>query len=98
MNEFFDLIKNILVVCCLLATLSATCRQEQTRDRIDAKIDALLIWQATNGSGNTAASGSSQPSAATSPPTCRQEQTRDQNDAKIDALLSAELETKGDNQ
>ena len=42
MNEFFDLIKNILVVCCLLATLSATCRQEQTRDRIDAKIDALL--------------------------------------------------------
>ena len=42
MNEFFDLIKNLLVVCCLLATLSATCRQEQTRDRIDAKIDALL--------------------------------------------------------
>jgi len=98
MNEFFDLIKNLLVVCCLLATLSATCRQEQTRDRIDAKIDALLIRQATNGSGNTAASGSSQPSAATSPPTCRQEQTRDQNDAKIDALLSAELETKGNNQ
>lgn len=42
MNEFFDLIKNLLVVCCLLATLSATCRQEQTRDRIDTKIDALL--------------------------------------------------------
>lgn len=40
--KFIDLIKNILVVCCLLATLSATCRQEQTRDRIDAKIDALL--------------------------------------------------------
>lgn len=48
MNEFFDLIKNILIVCCLLATFSATCRQEQTRDRIDAKIDALISVKETN--------------------------------------------------
>ena len=41
MNEFLDLIKNILVCCCLCATLCATCRQEQTDERMSAQIEAL---------------------------------------------------------
>lgn len=41
MKEFIDVIKNILVVCCLLATLCSTCRQEQTNDKLTAEIAAL---------------------------------------------------------
>lgn len=41
MNEFFDLVKNILVCCCLCATLCATCRQEQTDERMNTQIEAL---------------------------------------------------------
>ena len=38
---FLDVIKNLLVICCLLATLCATCRQEQASDRINAQIISL---------------------------------------------------------
>ena len=41
MKEFLDLIKNILVVCCLLATLCSTCRQEIANDRLTAEIMTL---------------------------------------------------------
>lgn len=38
---FLDVIKNLLVICCLMATLCATCRQEQTSDRINTQIITL---------------------------------------------------------
>lgn len=44
MNEayrFIDVIKSILVCACLMATLCATCRQEQTNDKIRTQIDVL---------------------------------------------------------
>ena len=41
MNEFFDLVKNILICCCLCATLYATCRQEQTDERMNTQVEAL---------------------------------------------------------
>ena len=41
MKEFLDLIKNIMVICCLCATLCATCRQEQASDRMTAEIATL---------------------------------------------------------
>ena len=41
MNDLFDLIKNILICCCLCATLCSTCRQEQAQDRMSAEIAAL---------------------------------------------------------
>ena len=34
MNDALDLIKNILVCCCLCATLCATCRNEQVNDQV----------------------------------------------------------------
>lgn len=46
MNEFFDLVKNILICCCLLASLSAACVQEQTNDKLTAQISELsrVAW------------------------------------------------------
>lgn len=41
MNEALDFIKNILVCACLMATLCATCRQEQANDKMNAQITAL---------------------------------------------------------
>ena len=41
MNEYLDLIKNLLVCACLLATLCSTCRQEQANDKLQAEISAL---------------------------------------------------------
>lgn len=41
MNDVLDMIKNLLVCCCLMATLCATCRQEQTSDNLQAEISAL---------------------------------------------------------
>lgn len=41
MKDFLDVIKNIMVIACLCATLCSTCRQEQTNDRMTAQIDAL---------------------------------------------------------
>lgn len=41
MNDVLDLIKNLLVCCCLLATLCSTCRQEQANDKLSAEISAI---------------------------------------------------------
>lgn len=41
MKDFLDVIKNLLVICCLIATFCATCRQEQASDRINADLNAL---------------------------------------------------------
>lgn len=41
MNEYLDLIKNLLVCACLLATLCSTCRQELANDKLQAEISAL---------------------------------------------------------
>ena len=41
MKEFLDVIKNIMVIACLCATLCSTCRQEQASDRMSAEISAL---------------------------------------------------------
>ena len=41
MNDALDMIKNLLVCCCLMATLFATCRQEQANDKLTAEISAL---------------------------------------------------------
>lgn len=41
MNDVLDLIKNLLVCCCLMATLCSTCRQEQANDKLTAEINAL---------------------------------------------------------
>lgn len=40
-NEFFDLLKNILICCCLCATLLTTCVQERQNSKMDAQISAL---------------------------------------------------------
>lgn len=41
MNDALDLIKNILVCCCLCATLCATCRNEQVNDQITKQVTIL---------------------------------------------------------
>lgn len=41
MNDALDLIKNLLVCCCLCATLCSTCRQEQVNDKLTAEIATL---------------------------------------------------------
>ena len=41
MADFLEIIKNLLVICCLLATLCATCQQEQENDRLNAQIETL---------------------------------------------------------
>lgn len=41
MNDALDLIKNLLVCCCLMATLCSTCRQEQANDKLTAEINTL---------------------------------------------------------
>ena len=40
-SAFLDIVKNLLVICCLLATLASTCRQEQFADRINTQIISL---------------------------------------------------------
>ena len=40
-SAFLDIVKNLLVICCLLATLASTCRQEQFADRINTQIITL---------------------------------------------------------
>lgn len=40
-SAFLDIVKNLLVICCLLATLASTCRQEQYADRINTQIISL---------------------------------------------------------
>ena len=40
-SAFLDIVKNLLVICCLLATLASTCRQEQCADRINTQIITL---------------------------------------------------------
>lgn len=41
LRDALDLFKNLLVCCCLFATLSSQCRQEQTNDKLTAQIAAL---------------------------------------------------------
>ena len=41
MNEFLDVVKNIMIIACLCATFCSTCRQEQANDRMAAEISAL---------------------------------------------------------
>ena len=41
MNDALDMIKNLLVCCCLMATLCSTCRQEQANDKLTAEINTL---------------------------------------------------------
>lgn len=41
MKDFLDVIKNIMVIACLCATLCSTCRQEQANDKLTAEINAL---------------------------------------------------------
>ena len=41
MNDALDFIKNMLVCCCLMATLCSTCRQEQANDKLTAEINTL---------------------------------------------------------
>ena len=47
MKEVLDMFKSVLVCLCLVATLCATCRQEQASDKINAEITALQNVSAT---------------------------------------------------
>ena len=41
MNDFLEIVKNLMVIVCLCATLCSTCRQEQANDRMSAEIMTL---------------------------------------------------------
>jgi len=41
LKDFINVVKNLLVCCCLIATLASQCRQEQTSDKLATQIEAL---------------------------------------------------------